>query len=392
MNRRSLLALCLPVMVAVSGVTRGQNSEANLPPTRSPTRPTDGRTTFADINQIAEGFVRQGYGPGLSIAAVKSGRTLLAGGFGLANLETETEVTPQTVFLAGSITKQFVAAAIMRLVQERRLVLDAPAANYLPEIASLGPITVRMLLTHTSGLNEYSAPAFANQIREPHSQSQMIEYIMHQVPVTDFLPGSKFEYSNSNYYLLGSIVERISGSTLRDVLAGIIADAGLIQTSVDRETEIVKHRAAGYSMVDGSPGQFEKAAYFSMDVAGGAGALRSTATDLAKWHQALLHGRIVNAASLDQMLTPAKLLNGQAVVRDHAPVSSGPQNYGFGLELGMFEGERTIAHAGAVPGFTAYVVTIPSRDLSIGIMINTDPNSHEPFLELERAARDAGSK
>jgi CubicO group peptidase (beta-lactamase class C family) len=314
---------------------------------------------------------------------------LFASGFGLANIETETEVTAQTVFLAGSITKQFVAAAIMRLVQAHQVVLDAPAANYLPEIASAGPITVRMLLTHTSGVKEYSAPAFANQLREPHSQSQMIEYIMHQDPVTDFAPGTQFEYSNSNYYLLGAIVERVSGKSLRDVLAGIIADAGLSQTSIDRETEIVPHRATGYSLIGGSPGQFEKAPYFSMDVAGGAGALRSTPTDLTKWHQALLHGRIVSAASLDQMLTPAKLLNGQSVFRDDAPISLGPTSYGFGLELGKFQGERTIAHAGSVPGFTAYVVTFPDRDLSVGIMINTDPNSHEPFHELQKAVLDA---
>jgi len=129
-----------------------------------------------------------------------------------------------------------------------------------------------------------------------------------------------------------------------------------------------------------------------MDNAGGAGVLRSTPTDLAQWHQALLAGRVVRDSSVKQMLETGRLNDGQPLLRDDPPIAQGKPAYGFGLEVGVFDGQRAIGHGGAVPGYTAYVVTFPDKRLSIAVMINIDPNRQMPFAEILRAALGSASK
>jgi CubicO group peptidase (beta-lactamase class C family) len=247
------------------------------------------------------------------------------------------------------------------------------------------------LLNQTSGLHDYANRDFVQGMRVNYTSQQMLDYILSQPKISDFPPGDRFEYSNSNYLVLGVIVERVGGRPLGDALGDIFRAAGLQQTAVDRDGDIVPHRASGYSLADNRPGHYQRAAFLPMNAAGGAGSVRSTPRDLAKWHQALFAGRIVSRNSLAQMLTPGTLNNGRPIIRDDAPISLGPPGYGFGLEIGTFEGLEAIGHGGAVNGFTAYVVTFPKLDLSMSVMINTDPNKHEPFHEIERAVI-AGAK
>ena len=342
------------------------------------------------IDDAAKRFISGGYGPGVSVAVMQANEVIFARGYGMANLETETPVTPDTVFRAGSITKQFTAACIMRLLQAGRLSLDDRVSKYLPELTPAGAVTVRMLLTHTSGLHPYTDKPFQKEVRLPHTTQQMIDFIASQRPLLDFNPGTQYRYSNSNFYLMGAIIERLTGESLRQYMQStIIADAGLTQTSLDQETDVVAHRASGYAPIPGRPGGYTNAEFISMDPPGGAGALRSTALDLARWHQALFAGRVVSMASLQQMIAPGKLANGQEVVRGDAPITRGPPSYGFGLELGKFDGEPTVAHGGAIPGFTAYVVTFPRLKLTIAMMTNAEPNIHEPFEAIERAVLTA---
>ena len=154
-----------------------------------------GRSTTSKIDSAVQTFIDGGYGPGVSIAVMRAGKVMFVKAYGMANLETETRVTPDTVFRAGSITKQFTAACIMRLVQEGRLSLDDPVSKYLPELAPAGPVTVRMLLTHTSGLHPYTDKPFQKEVRQPHTTQQMVDYIASQRPLLDFNPGTKYRYS-----------------------------------------------------------------------------------------------------------------------------------------------------------------------------------------------------
>lgn len=387
MNRRHFIASAGTALLASLSTFPVARAARNKPRTReqpslSGLRPAAARS----IESAAQAFITNGYGPGLSVAAMRSGKLIYARGFGLANLETSTPVTPASVFLAGSITKQFVAAAIMRLVEAKRVDLDAPAARYLPELKQAGPITVRRLLNQTSGLHDYTTrPDFVKHMGLNYSSKQMLDYILSQPKLNDFAPGARFEYSNSNYFVLGVMLERVEDRSLPAILGDLFQAADLQQTAVDRNGDIVPHRASGYAMVNGQPGHYREAAYFSRDVAGGAGAMRSTPHDLAKWHQALFAGKIVNQASLTQMLTPGVLNDGRKIVRDDAPITPGTPGYGFGLEIGTFDGLRAIGHGGAVNGFTAYVVTFPELDVSMAIMININPNKHQPFHDIERA-------
>ncbi|MDT9598698.1 serine hydrolase domain-containing protein [Sphingosinicella rhizophila] len=385
MNRRQLITAAFPlVLSAHPAVAKALGGDAIVPPASSP-------ASAGGIETIATAFLNSGHGVGLSVAAMRNGKLLLAEGYGIANLETNTPVNAASVFRAGSITKQFAAAAVMRLVEAGRLDLDALAAKYIPEMASTGPITVRMLLNQTSGLRNYSGREFAEQQKIDRTPKQMLDYILGQPELMNFSPGDRFEYSNSNYFLLGVMVERVGARPLQDTLGDLIRDAGLKQTAVDHASDIVPQRADGYALIDEKPGRFRKADYVSMDNAGGAGVLRSTPSDLVKWHQALFAGRVVKKRSLQQMLKTGTLNNGRPVLRDDSPIAQGKPAYGFGLEVGTFDGLQAIGHGGSVPGYTSYVVTFPRQRLSAAVMMNVDPNQQMPFAAILRTILAAGS-
>lgn len=379
MNRRHLIAAALPLALA------SRANAASAPRGKPATARAASASAPPSLDAVARTFLASGYGVGLSVAAMRNEKLLFAKGYGSANLETATPVTAATVFRIGSITKQFVAAAVMRLVEAGTLDLDAPAAKYVPEMASAGPITVRMLLHQISGLHNYSGRDFSQLQKIDRTPKQMLDYILAQPKLTDFAPGERFEYSNSNYFVLGVIVERVGGRPLQDALDDLIRAAGLPQTAVDHSFDVVAHRAEGYGLIDGQAGRYRKAEYLSMDNAGGAGVLRSTPADLVKWHQALFGGRIVQDASVKRMLETGTLNDGRPVLRDDAPIAQGEPAYGFGLEVGAFDGHKAIGHGGSVPGFTSYVVTFPERRLSMAVMLNTDPNRQMPFASILRA-------
>lgn len=345
-------------------------------------------TAVAQIDSAAARYISAGSAPGISVAVMRKGRIVFTKGYGFENLETMTPVTAETVFRIGSITKMFTAAAVLRLKEEGRLSVDDPLSKYISELAAAGPLTLRMLLTQTSGLHDYThTAAFGEEERNRHTTKQMIDYIASMKPLTDFAAGSKWAYSNSNYYVLGAIVERVSGASLGQYLeANIIAPAGVTSTVVDQEDDVVPHRASGYVRVEGKPGHYRNAEFFSLDNAGGAGALRSTAADLARWQQALFAGRIISLTSLAAMTTPGRLNDGAVAIRADAPISLGPPSYGFGLELGTLDGKQTIGHGGSVPGFTSYLVTFPKLQMTVAIMTNGAPNGGGIFHDIERAA------
>ena len=342
---------------------------------------------IAKIGAAARRFITGGCAPGVSVAVARNGHILFARAYGMENLETGTPATNATVFRIGSITKEFTAAAIMLLAQNGKLSIDDQVSKYVPELASAGPLTLRMLLGQTSGLHDYTdTPASAVTILQRHTTKQMIDFIAAMKPLTNFKPGTKWAYSNTNYFVLGAIVERVSGLSLADFLAKyVIAPAKIKSTEVDHEADVVPDRASGYDPLKQQSGKYRNAPFFSMDNAGGAGALRSNASDLARWQQALFSDRVVDPASLAEMTSPSRLSDGTVAVRRDAPITLGAPHYGFGLELGRLDGWQAIGHGGSVPGFTAYLVTYPKAMITIAILTNGSPGLIAPFRDIQRA-------
>jgi D-alanyl-D-alanine carboxypeptidase len=294
--------------------------------------------------------------PGVSIAVARGGRTLVAKGYGLANVELDVKTSPSTVYRIGSLTKQFTAAAVMRLVEAGRLSLDDPIEKYLPDYPVEGRrITIRHLLTHTSGIKSYTGlgPKFWDNAALDYSHEKLIALFKDEPP--DFQPGEKFLYNNSGYYLLGVILEKVTGETYGSHVKKALFDPlGLTATAYCDNAPVIRQRAAGYQVMLGA---VLNAPYLSMKAPFSAGALCSTVTDLVAWTSALMNGKVVTRASLDQMITPAKLNDGAATT------------YGFGL--GIPNGDKkTISHGGGINGFASYMTYLPDSDTTVVVLTN----------------------
>lgn len=292
---------------------------------------------------------------GASVLVMKEGKILYAKGFGLASLELKVPNAPALVYRIGSVTKQFTAAAIMTLVEEGKVALDAPVSRYLDGLPEAWRgATVQQLLTHTSGVPSYTdGPEYGAHMREDLPGLKLLETLVWKKPL-DFPPGSKWHYSNSGYYLLGLIVEKASGKPYAEYLqARFFGPLGMAHTRYGTETELIPGMASGYS--DGKP-----SAYLSMTQPYAAGSLVSTTEDLARWTLALHAGKVVNAESLKRMTTPVKTSDG----KEHP--------YGFGLMFRESQGHRLVGHGGGINGFVCHLEADPTTRAVAVILCNTD--------------------
>lgn len=314
---------------------------------------------------------------GLVVGISDHGRPLVIKGYGSANLETMTPVSADTVFRIGSVTKQFTAAAILLLAERGRLSIDDPLSRFFPGFPRGREVTVRNLLNHTSGIHNYTAQKdfLTLTSRRELMTVQYVDLIAHLETVYDFVPGTSFSYSNSGYMLLGAIVEQVSGQPYANFLqSNVLVPAGLADTKVDDLAEIVPNRASGYEKAPAAPAGFVNAEYISMSAAGAAGAVRSTAADLLRWHAALLGGKLLKPASLALMLAPGRLKNGSLASGSAAtaPGATEPRSdYGFGLFTGRTKGHRSIGHGGAINGFSAVVTTFPDEAMTVVLLADT---------------------
>ena len=272
--------------------------------------------------------------PGLALAVVRNGTVVKMKGYGLANLDHDVPVTPDTVFELASVTKQFTAAAVMTLVEEGKVQLDDPILWHLPQgPATWSAITVRHLLTHTSGLpglEENFKALWPGGPRLYYSTAQLFNAATKD-PLS-FPAGERFRYSDVGYFLLGMIIEHVSGQRYADFLdERFFRPLGMTSTSVIDQWKILKHRAAGYTIRDGQLVNIRRVA--QAELASHYGVM-STVKDLVKWEAALAAGRVVSVASLGQMWTPVRLTDG----------STFP--YGFGWSVDERRGHRWISHTG----------------------------------------------
>jgi CubicO group peptidase (beta-lactamase class C family) len=314
-------------------------------------------------------------GPGAAVLVEKDGEVLLRKGYGMADLELGVPIAPDMVFRLGSITKQFTAAAVLLLVQEGKLSLDDTVGERLAGYSGpAAPVTLRQLLTHTGGVPSYTdVPDYPTRMREDQTVEEMIARFRDK-PL-DFEPGTGWHYSNSGYFLLGAIIEKVSGESYEDfVERRIFAHLGMARSRYGREAELVPGRVAGYQ---GAPGSYENAAYLSMTQPYAAGSLLSTVDDLARWDQALGSDELLPAELRELLWTPAPLADGRAT------------GYALGFGVTDYQGHRIVQHGGGINGFVTSMVRIPEAGIFVAVLSN-NPAADPGALALAAATRVLG--
>lgn len=291
--------------------------------------------------------------PGCAILVRQNGKVVLSAGYGMANLEHGVRVTPQTVFQSGSMGKQFTAMAVMMLVEEGKLSLDDKISNHLAVPSTWSSISVRHLLTHTSGLGDYPEDF---SLQRDYTEDELLKMITAQ-PL-GFAAGEKWNYSNLGYVTLGILIHKVSGEFYGDLLQKrIFAPLGMTHTRIISEADIIPNRAAGYVLKDGVL-QNQKWVSPALNTTAD-GSLYFTVEDIARWDEALAAGKLLSHAGFEQMWTPVKLNNG----------SSAP--YGFGWQIQKTDsGHRMLEHGGAWQGFASYIARYPDDHLTVVTFCN----------------------
>ncbi len=308
------------------------------------------------VDSLAGAFIAERGSPSVAIGIVRGGDTIALKAWGKADLEQDVAATAKSVYRIGSVTKQFTSAAVMQLVEQGKVRLDDSIATYLSSLpAAWRPVTVRQLLNHTSGIPSYTSlgPVWARRWGEEMSTDTLVA-LTASAPMR-FAPGTKWEYDNTGYVVLGMLIERVAGRPWgTDIEERFAKPLGLLDTRNCMTTPLIPRRAHGYEP-DGTG--WKNATYLAMSQPHAAGALCSTVGDIAKWNRALHSGKVVSSESYVLMTTPA----GAAVER----------NYGFGLNRDTIGGRTMIAHGGGIHGFITENVWVPSAQLSVTVLTNS---------------------
>ena len=310
------------------------------------------------LDSIAQAFLAAGNTPGAAVAVVRGGDTLLFRGYGMANLETGTPVTVNTVFRIGSVTKQFTSAAVLQLVEEGKLALTDSIGQWLPDLpVAWRGVRITQLLNHTSGLRSYTSLGSSWQKRwgEEMTAKDLVQLTAGSPP--DFEPGANWRYNNTGYVLLGMLVEARAGRAWGDDFAQrFFTPLGMPRTMYCENRLLIPGRATGYSRGTRTP--WANASHLSMTQPHAAGALCSTIGDVLTWNRALHGGRVLKPGSYAAMTTPA----GAAV----------KSRYGFGIGAEPFGGRTMYSHSGGINGFLTDNMYVPDADLSVTVLTNGD--------------------
>jgi D-alanyl-D-alanine carboxypeptidase len=317
------------------------------------------------VDSIVGAEIAAGRAAGMSVAMVRGRDTLLLKGYGRANLELDVPTPADAVYDIASQAKTFTAAAVMQLVEQGKLSLDDPVSKHLPGALhpdAAGLVTVRHLLSHTSGLKEYSIlPAFMAIWQRSYPAPPPGDTILHLIRTLplEFEPGTAMVYNNSGYHLLGALVERVSGKSLEDYLAAeVFSRAGLRSTRRYRVSEIIPGLTSGYLHGPGGlrPGHGQGDLWWNR----GASGYVSTAGDVARWLQALHGGRVLGPQAYQALVAPAVLTDGTRL------------RYGSGVLLQTLCGHPAISHGGAIPsGYNSFGAWLPEDSLAIVVLSNT---------------------
>jgi CubicO group peptidase (beta-lactamase class C family) len=309
--------------------------------------------------------------PGLALGVYRHGYPLYTRGYGQADIEWQVPVAPDTRMQTGSLGKQFVATAILRLAEQGKVDVDASIRTYFPEApASWQPITLAHLLSHTSGIGHYdtderTARGGAFDYQRDYSEAELVKGIL-ALP-SEFAPGTDWRYNNTNYVLLGILIHRVTGRLYGDYLHDeFFAPLGMRSTRVISDAAVIERRASGYEI---KGGELRNQQWVSPTFNSTAdGTIYTTVEDMARWDRALSDGTLLRPASLTRLWTPVKLADGK----------ENRQHYAFGWWVDAVNGHRTIEHSGAWQGFASDMTRYPEDGLSVAVFVNLDSGHARP--------------
>lgn len=338
MNRRRLVSAMVSIAIIV--LTGGLSCQTS-----------DDASTKARLDQIANSYTPNNAFMGTVLVA-QGDHLLLDKAYGMASLEWQVPNTTDAKFRIGSLTKQFTATLVLLLQQDGKLNINDPVSKYLPNTpATWAKITLANLLGHTSGIPSFTGlKEFPTWSQNPHTPDEEIA-LFRDKPL-DFEPGSKFDYSNSNFIVLGVVIEKVSGRKYEDLLRErIFEPLGMKATGLDNDEIVLPKRAEGYRP---GPHGLEVARSESMTIPWSAGAIYSTTGDLLKWEHGLFGCKILNADSLKLMTTPGK------------------GNYGLGVFIEDHDGVRVVSHGGGIEGFNTHLAYAPEKQIAVIVFSNVN--------------------
>src|SRR5215472_2315861 len=298
--------------------------------------------------------------PGCALGVYRNGQVVYKRGYGMEDLNEDVHITPGTVFHVASMSKQFTAASIVLLAQQGKLSLDDDVRKYIPELPDFGQkITIRNLVYHTSGLRDQWALlelAGWRYSKDLITDEDVMSLLTRQREL-NFKPGERHLYSNTGYTLLGLIVKRVSGMSLREFTTkNIFEPLGMTRTHFrDDHAEIIKHNAVGYEQETGKPFEISITNFDTV----GATSLHTTVEDLQRWDENFYQPKIGGAAFVKQMLERGKLNSGEQL------------DYAFGLVIGKDGGLPTVDHGGADAGYRSDMIRYPEQHFSVAVLCNS---------------------
>ena len=315
---------------------------------------------------------------GVSALVAKDGNVIYRKAFGKADLELDVDMTSKNVFEVGSITKQFTSVAILMLLEEGKLSLDDEITKFIPTYPTNGKkITIHHLLTHTSGIKSYtSMQRFGEVMTIDETPLKFIDFFKNE-PM-DFDPGEKYLYNNSGYFILGYIVEKVSGISYPKFIQERIFDAIDMKSSYyGSHKKLIKNRASGYQ----KGAEFSNAQYISLTLPYAAGSIMSNVDDMLKWQTAITNNVFLKKATIDKAFTNYTLINGDKI------------NYGYGWSINEINDVPTIEHGGAIPGYLSMGVFVPSKNIYVILFSNCGCQSPtNTALEIAALAMDKTSQ
>lgn len=299
-------------------------------------------------------------GPGGVFMVAKNGKPIYQKAFGKANLELGVNLSPENVFQLGSMTKQFTAIAVLMLEAQGKLEVKDPISKYIPDYPSGEEITIHQLLTHTSGIKDFTKMKTLSEIAQKEmTPKMMVDFFKNEQP--DFSPGEKFEYNNSGYVVLGYLIELVSGISYEDFIKKhIFEKAGMSHSYYASDRKVIDKRAYGYHKKEHG---YVNKTVISFSVPFSSGALMSTSADMLKWQNALNRNLLLNSEATKKAFSSYKLNSGETFT------------YGYGWHLKEINGIAVREHGGSIFGFKSMGVYIPSKDIYVIGFSNCDCHS-----------------
>jgi len=308
-------------------------------------------------------------GPGAAVLVTRKGQVVYQKAVGMADMELDVPLKTDHVFRIGSVTKQFTAAAILKLAEQGKLDLQDEITKFIPDYPTQGKkITVEHLLNHTSGIKSYTSMEEWTPMvhRKDFTPTELVDFFKNQ-PM-DFDPGTQYRYNNSGYILLGVIIEKVSGKSYGAFIdEEFFKPLGMRHSYYGHVKPLIKNRANGYT--EGEPSGFANADYLSMTQPYAAGSIMSTVEDLVTWTQAVHGGKVLKPESLKKAFTPNILPDGTNTY------------YGYGWQTGNLMGSQTIEHGGGIHGFLSMLLYVKQEDVCVAILTNCDCNGPEPLAD-----------